>query len=103
DYTLTVAVSIAAGVGTLVSAFPRLSPDIVPICLVILGVVTVLNLRGLGDAARAFLLPTAVFIVGLLAIIAVGLIHPLALHAPQPRRSLLSARARYAACVLPLN
>ena len=32
-----------------------------------------------------------VFIVGLLAIIAVGLIHPLALHAPQPGHSLLPA------------
>jgi amino acid transporter len=44
----------------------------------------VLNLRGLGDAARAFLLPTMVFIVGLLVIIVIGLIHPLALNAPQP-------------------
>jgi amino acid transporter len=100
DYTLTVAVSIAAGVATLVSAFPRLSPDIVPICLVILAVVTVLNLRGLGDAARAFLLPTAVFIVGLLAIIAVGLIHPLALHVPQPGRSLLPSHSLETVSVL---
>ena len=46
----------------------------------ILAVITLLNLRGLGEAARAFLLPTMVFIVGLLAIIAVGLIHPLALQ-----------------------
>ncbi len=84
DYTLTVAVSIAAGVAALTSAFPVLNPDTVVICLVILAVVTVLNLRGLGDAARAFLLPTIVFIVGLLIIIAIGLIHPLALHAPQP-------------------
>jgi amino acid transporter len=84
DYTLTVAVSIAAGVAALTSAFPGLSPDTVVICLVILAVVTVLNLRGLGDAARAFLLPTLVFIVGLLVIIVIGLIHPLALNAPQP-------------------
>ena len=84
DYTLTVSVSIAAGVGALTSAFPRLSPDTVVLCLLILAVVTLLNLRGLGEAARAFLLPTAVFIVGLLAIIAIGLIHPLALHQPQP-------------------
>jgi amino acid transporter len=84
DYTLTVAVSIAAGVGALTSAFPRLTADTVPICLAILAVVTVLNLRGLGEAARAFLLPTAVFIVGLLAIIAIGLIHPLALHTAIP-------------------
>jgi amino acid transporter len=84
DYTLTVAVSIAAGVAALTSAFPVFIPDTVVICLVILAFVTVLNLRGLGDAARAFLLPTLVFIVGLLIIIAIGLIHPLALHAPQP-------------------
>jgi amino acid transporter len=100
DYTLTVAVSIAAGVATLVSAFPRLTPDIVPICLVILAIITLLNLRGLGDAARAFLLPTAVFIVGLLAIIAVGLIHPLALHAPLPGRSLLPAHGLQVVSVL---
>jgi amino acid transporter len=84
DYTLTVAVSIAAGVGALASAFPRLSSATVPICLGILAVVTFLNLRGLGETARAFLLPTMIFIVGLLAIIAVGLVHPLALHVPQP-------------------
>jgi hypothetical protein len=84
DYTLTVAVSIAAGVAALTSAFPEFNQDTVVICLVILAVVTVLNLRGLGDAARAFLLPTMVFIVGLLVIIVIGLIHPLALHAPQP-------------------
>jgi amino acid transporter len=90
DYTLTVAVSIAAGVGALTSAFPSLSSATVPICLGILAVITLLNLRGLGEAARAFLLPTMVFIIGLLAIIAVGLIHPLGLHAHQPGRSLLS-------------
>jgi len=93
DYTLTVAVSIAAGVQSLTSAFPSLTGATVPICLVILAAITVLNLRGLGDAARAFLLPTMVFIVGLLAIIVIGLIHPLALHAPQPGHSLLPAQA----------
>lgn len=84
DYTLTVAVSIAAGVGALTSAYPRLTADTVPVCLLILAVITLLNLRGLGEAARAFLLPTAVFIVGVLAIIVIGLIHPLALHTPLP-------------------
>jgi amino acid transporter len=81
DYTLTVAVSIAAGTAALTSAFPRLVPATVPICLATLAIITLLNLRGLGDAARAFLLPTMVFIVGLLAIIAIGLVHPLAQQA----------------------
>jgi amino acid transporter len=84
DYTLTVAVSISAGVAALASAFPALAPATVPVSLGILAVITLLNLRGLGDTARAFLLPTLVFIAGLLAIIAVGLIHPVALHAAHP-------------------
>jgi amino acid transporter len=100
DYTLTVAVSIAAGVASLASDFPGLGPATVPICLIILAAVTLLNLRGLGAAARAFLLPTLVFIIGLLAIIAIGLIHPLALHAAQPGRSLLPARTLEAVNVL---
>jgi amino acid transporter len=93
DYTLTVAVSIAAGVATLTSAFPGLSPETVPICLGILAMVTLLNLRGLADAARAFLLPTMLFIVGLLVIIAnrpdppAGAAHP-------PARPLSAPRAR---------
>jgi amino acid transporter len=90
DYTLTVAVSIAAGVGALTSAFPSLTSATVPICLAILALITLLNLRGLGASARAFLLPTLLFIVGLLAIIVVGLFHPLGLHQVQPGRSLLS-------------
>ncbi len=92
DYTLTVAVSIAAGVGALTSAFPSLSSATVPLCLGILALITLLNLRGLGETARAFLLPTLVFIVGLLAIIAIGLFHPLALHAPQPGHSVLPTK-----------
>ncbi|MGB8179359.1 MAG: APC family permease [Acidimicrobiales bacterium] len=100
DYTLTVAVSIAAGVASLTSAFPSLSPYTVAICLGILAVITLLNLRGLGDSARAFLLPTFMFIIGLLAIIAVGLIHPLGLHQAQPGRSLLSTHGLQVVSVL---
>ncbi len=100
DYTLTVAVSIAAGVGALTAAFPALSPETLPICLAILATITVMNLRGLGDTARAFLLPTLVFIVGVLAIIGVGLVHPLALHQTQPGHSLLPSHALEAVGVL---
>jgi amino acid transporter len=75
DYVLTVAVSIAAGVDVLTSAFPALLLWTVPICLVILAVITVLNLRGVGESARAFLLPTLAFIGGTLAVIVVGFTH----------------------------
>ena len=100
DYTLTVAVSIAAGVGALTSAFPSLASATVPICLGILAVVTIMNLRGLADAARAFLLPTMLFIVGLFAIIGIGLIHPLAVGVPQPGQSLLPTKELEAVSVL---
>jgi amino acid transporter len=100
DYTLTVAVSIAAGVGALTSAFPSLTSATVPLCLGFLALITLMNLRGLGEAARAFLLPTMLFILGLLAIIAVGLIHPLALHARQPGHSLLRTHGLQAVSLL---
>ncbi|HVB52366.1 MAG TPA: APC family permease [Acidimicrobiales bacterium] len=100
DYTLTVAVSIAAGVASLTSAFPSLTSATVPICLGFLSVITLLNLRGLGDSARAFLLPTFLFIGGLLAVIVVGLIHPLGLHQALPGRSLLSTHGLQVVSVL---
>jgi amino acid transporter len=100
DYTLTVAVSIAAGVGALTSAFPTLTSATVPICLAVLAFITLLNLRGLGASARAFLLPTMLFIVGLLSIIVVGLLHPLGLNEAQSGHSLLSTHGLQAVSVL---
>jgi amino acid transporter len=78
DYVLTVAVSIAAGVAALISAFPSLAPDALPISLGILGLLTALNLRGLATSARALLLPTAVFIIGIYVVIGAGFLrsHP---------------------------
>ena len=72
DYVLTVAVSIAAGVAALVSAFPTLASDTLLVSLAILAVLTALNLRGLATSARALLLPTAVFIAGIYVVIAAG-------------------------------
>src|SRR6202011_6205776 len=46
DYILNVAVGISAGVGALVSAVPALHRQIVPLCLAILTVIVVINLRG---------------------------------------------------------
>ncbi len=100
DYTLTVAVSIAAGVGQLTSAFPSTSPYVIPMCLGILVIITTLNFRGLGEGARAFLLPTLIFIVGLLAIIAVGLIHPLGRGAPQMGQPLVATGTVEAVSIL---
>jgi len=100
DYVLTVAVSIAAGVGALTSAFTPLHHFTVVLCLSALAVITLLNLRGLGESARAFLGPTLAFIAGMAAVIVVGLIHPVAAHARQPGHALVATHALAAVGVL---
>jgi len=74
DYILTAAVGISAGVGALVSAVPSLQPHTVAICVGILVVITILNLRGVRDAGVAFMLPTYLFVGTLLITIVGGLV-----------------------------
>src|SRR3981189_353901 len=74
DYILPAAVGISPGVGALVSAVPSLQPHTVSLCLGILVVVTILNLRGVRDAGLAFMLPTYLFIATLMITIAGGVI-----------------------------
>lgn len=91
DYILNVAVGISAGIGALVSAVPGLHPHILLLCLVTLGLITLINLRGVGEAGRAFSVPTYLFVGSLLAVIGVGLFkslsqggHPAPVVAPPP-------------------
>src|SRR6202048_3765234 len=74
DYILTAAVGISAGVGALVSAVPSLLPHTVSLCVGILIVITILNLRGLREAGTAFAVPTYVFVGTLLITIVAGVI-----------------------------
>jgi amino acid transporter len=71
DYILTAAVGISAGVGALISAVPKLMPHTMVLCLGILLVITIVNLRGVKDAGFAFLFPTYLF-VGCLGITIAG-------------------------------
>ncbi|MDN3355045.1 APC family permease [Actinomadura sp. DC4] len=73
DYVLNVAVSIAAGVAALTSAAPALLPYTVWLCLAVLVLVTAVNLRGIAHSARLFIVPTAIFVLVILAVIVVGL------------------------------
>src|SRR6202790_2223625 len=77
DYILTAAVGISAGVGALVSAVPSLLPHTVSICLGILIVITIINLRGLREAGLAFTVPTYLFVGTLLITIVAGVIRVL--------------------------
>ena len=73
DYVLNVAVSVTAGVAALTSAFPSLYGDRVWLCLAVLVAVTGVNLRGIAESARIFMVPTAVFVLSILGVIVVGL------------------------------
>ena len=74
DYVLTAAVGISAGVGALVSALPSLQPHTLAICLGILIVVTIVNLRGVREAGVAFMVPTYLFVGCLFLTIAIGVV-----------------------------
>ena len=74
DYILTVAVGISAGVGALISAVPRLLPHTVSLCVGILIVITILNLRGVREAGVIFAVPTYLFVGTLLITIVAGAI-----------------------------
>jgi amino acid transporter len=78
DYVLTAAVGISAGVGALVSAVPSLQSQTLHLCLGILILITIINLRGVQETGGIFLLPTYVFIACLLGLIAIGLFKALA-------------------------
>ncbi|HUD64028.1 MAG TPA: APC family permease [Candidatus Sulfotelmatobacter sp.] len=78
DYVLTAAVGISAGVGALVSAVPSLERDTLSLCLGILTLITLINLRGVRESGGVFLLPTYIFIACLLGLIGVGIFKTLA-------------------------
>jgi len=88
DYILNAAVGVSAGVEALTSAFPRLYPDRVWICLGVLALITAANLWGVAESARLFIVPTLLFIAGIFAVIIAGLLrtHPL----PFPQGSVSS-------------
>jgi len=73
-YTLTVAVSIAAAVAALISAFPSLDDHRVSLGLLFILLVTVLNLRGIRESGSIFAVPTYLFLIGIGIMIGVGLV-----------------------------
>jgi amino acid transporter len=89
DYVLTAAVGISAGVGALVSAVPQLQPHTLVLCLGILVIVTIVNLRGVREAGVFFMIPTYAFLGSLLCAILIGVTktvfaagHPVSVVAP---------------------
>jgi len=73
DYVLTVAVSVSAGVAALTSAFPELFPWRVELALLVVVLMTLVNLRGIRESGRIFTLPTYVYVMSVLGLLAIGL------------------------------
>jgi amino acid transporter len=89
DYVLTAAVGISAGVGALVSAVPSLQPHTLAMCLGILLLLGLVNLRGVRETGGIFMIPTYLFIACLIGMIVIGVAkallaggHPVPVVAP---------------------
>jgi amino acid transporter len=73
DYVLNAAVGVSAGIAALTSAFPVLFGGTIWLCLAALAIITGLNLWGVSESAKVFTVPTLLFIVAMVAVIAGGL------------------------------
>ncbi|MHB8594003.1 MAG: APC family permease, partial [Acidimicrobiales bacterium] len=89
DYTLTVAVSVAAGVAALTSVFPGLTGATVWLSIGFVVLIAYVNLRGIREAGRTFAVPTYFFIANMVLLITVGItrallgqLHAHSLHQP---------------------
>lgn len=83
DYVLNAAVSLTAGVAALASAFPVLWPHQTLLALILLGIITVINLRGLQEAGTVMAVPVYLFLVTYFVMLIVGAGN-LLLHGPTP-------------------
>jgi amino acid transporter len=73
-YILTVAVSIAAGVVAVVSAYPELDNVRVLIAVLAVLIITLLNLRGISESGTIFAIPTYGFIVAFVLLLVGGFV-----------------------------
>src|SRR4051812_7102392 len=80
DYVLNVAVAISAGIAAIASVEPRVLAHTLPLCLGVLAILTIVNLRGVRESGLVFLLPTYVFVVCLFATIGFGAWKAIAAH-----------------------
>jgi amino acid transporter len=72
DYIMTVAVSIAGGIAAITSAYHALIPHTVLLCLVSIGLLAVVNLRGVRESGAVFSIPTYVFVLMMVGLIGYG-------------------------------
>jgi len=104
DYILTAAVGISAGVGALISMVPSLHPHTLQLCLAVLLILTIVNMRGVHDTGVVFMIPTYLFTGTLLIVIGTGIAHAIASgghpHPVMPMPALPPATAAVGAWLL---
>lgn len=74
DYILTVAVSISSGVAQITSAFPGLLPYRVEIAVAVIGIMTIVNLRGVKESGAIFSVPTYFFLGAMFLTLIMGFV-----------------------------
>ena len=84
DYILTVSVLIAAGVRAVTSAFPELYSFRIEIALLVVIFVTWINLRGVRESGTIFAIPTYSFVIGVLVVLAIGLVRAAGIFGAPP-------------------
>jgi amino acid transporter len=80
DYVLTVAVSVSSGVAAITSIAPAIFPERVAIAVFIVALLMLGNLRGIRESGTIFMAPTYLYILGLSAVLGVGLYQLLVAH-----------------------
>jgi amino acid transporter len=74
DYVMTVAVSVASGVAAILTAFPSLTGYRIYICVGVIVLIALANLRGVSESARFFAVPTYAFVVLCGGLVIVGFV-----------------------------
>ncbi|TMC09104.1 MAG: APC family permease [Chloroflexi bacterium] len=84
DYVLTVSVSVSSGVDAIISPFQGLMPYRAEISVAVVAILMLGNLRGVREAGALFAVPTYLFLVAMLVLIAAGLGRAALGEAPHP-------------------
>ena len=75
DYILTAAVGVSAGIEAVVSDQQWLLPHTLTLCLIVLALLAIVNMRGVKDTGAAFIIPTFLFVSTLIVTVAIGMLH----------------------------
>lgn len=88
DYVLTVSVSISAGVAAITSAVHALYPYRIPLAVLCIAIIMILNLRGVRESGTIFSVPTYMFLIIMILMLATGLVRWIAggMPAAEPPR-----------------